>query len=201
MMNPDRLTDLLERLGALYRSEMKQSGIKLSLHPVHMEVLYFLSRCNKYSNTPVAIKEYLNTTKGTISQTISLLESKGLLTKVPDENDKRVVHVHLTDEGREIVNQEMPPRAFSNVLNKLPSDDHLTLEWQLESLLSELQRDAGKSGFGMCKTCRFHRNKTPLNFYCELTKEDLPKAAGELICREHSFDVREEELEKESVEK
>ena len=43
--------------------------------------------------------EYLGSTKGTASQSISLLEKKELLTRMPDAQDKRVSRLLLTPEG------------------------------------------------------------------------------------------------------
>jgi DNA-binding MarR family transcriptional regulator len=53
-----------------------QAGAAHGLQPVQLEVLNYLSSCNRYSDTPMAVTEYLGQTKGTVSQTIKTLEKK-----------------------------------------------------------------------------------------------------------------------------
>ena len=39
-------------------------------------VLFYLNQANRFSNTPQALTEYLGLTKGTVSQTVLVLESR-----------------------------------------------------------------------------------------------------------------------------
>ena len=73
--------DLIERMSALIRSEERKTGSELGLQSVHLQVLDYLSRCNRYSDTPAALTNYLGMTRGTVSQTVLLLEKKGLIKK------------------------------------------------------------------------------------------------------------------------
>lgn len=185
MKNVCKTYNLLERISTLLRSEIRHKGVQQGLHPVHIEVLCYLSRCNKFSNTPASVSEYLGVTKGTISQSISLLESKELLVKVADKVDRRVIHLNLTEKGKNLIEDTMPPTSFTNSLNKLSDDEENTLQWQLESLLKDIQNSRNKSSFSICKTCTYNEPKTPILFYCKLLKEELPRQCGELICKEH----------------
>ena len=71
-------------------------------------VLHYLSVCNRYSDTPMAVTEYLGQTKGTVSQTLKVLEKKALLFKEPDKDDKRVMHLKLTEQGQAAVARQHP---------------------------------------------------------------------------------------------
>ena len=66
--------DLIERIAALIRSEERKKCTAVGLQTVHLQALNYLSRCNKYSDTPAALTNYLGMTKGTVSQSLSLLE-------------------------------------------------------------------------------------------------------------------------------
>src|SRR5690606_31089029 len=99
-MAHDRVRDLLERLGTLLRAEDRKLGAERGLQPIHLQVLRYLSACNRYSDTPGAVGEYFGLTKGTVSQSLLLLEDRGLLRRVPDEHDGRLVHLKLTARGR-----------------------------------------------------------------------------------------------------
>ncbi|MET1255946.1 MarR family winged helix-turn-helix transcriptional regulator [Aliikangiella maris] len=183
----DKTYNLLERISTLFRSEIRLAGIQHGLHPVHIEVLSYLSRCNRLSNTPASVSEYLGVTKGTISQSISLLESKELLEKVADEKDRRVVHLNLTDKGKQLIENSMPPTSFRSPLEKFSEDEVDNLHRLLDTLLNGIQKCNKRAGFSHCKTCVFNSPKSPSEFYCELTKEELPWEDGYLICREHAM--------------
>ena len=45
---------------------------------MHLQALIYLSKANRYSNTPQALADYLGLTKGTVSQTLLLLDRRGL---------------------------------------------------------------------------------------------------------------------------
>ncbi|MGF1768142.1 MarR family winged helix-turn-helix transcriptional regulator [Enterovibrio makurazakiensis] len=182
----DPICDILERITTLYRNEVRLVGVEHGLHPVHLEVIYYLSRCNKYSDTPAAVTEFLGITKGTTSQSISLLEAKGYLTKEKDPNDRRVSHLVLSPQGESIAKKAIPPASLKRGLEKLGSGK-AQLEVQLETLLRDIQRSNQSASFGVCKTCQFHSPMSDGHFYCELTKETLIADYGTLICREHTY--------------
>ena len=100
--------DLIERMAALIRSEERKKCTEFGLQAVHMQVLNYVSRCNKYSDTPAALTSYLGMTSGTVSQTLSLLTKKGYVKKTADTRDRRVVHLELSPEGRTLVEQTKP---------------------------------------------------------------------------------------------
>ena len=55
--------DLIERMAALIRSEERKKCAEFGLQPVHLQVLDYLSRCNRYSDTPAALTNYLGMTR------------------------------------------------------------------------------------------------------------------------------------------
>jgi len=99
MQDTDLLIELLERLGLLLRTERRRRSSSHGLSEVHLALLDYLARCNRFSNTPGAASEYLGITKGTISQSIKLLESRGLVRKQTDKEDKRITRLTLTRKG------------------------------------------------------------------------------------------------------
>ncbi|MGF1706609.1 MarR family winged helix-turn-helix transcriptional regulator [Enterovibrio baiacu] len=185
MNDIEPICDILERITTLYRNEVRLVGVEHGLHPVHLEVIYYLARCNKYSDTPAAVTEFLGITKGTTSQSISLLEAKGYLTKEKDPVDRRVSHLVLTPHGEAMAKKAIPPASFKQGLERL-GGGNAQLKTQLETLLRDIQRSTQSASFGLCKTCKFHTPVSDAHFYCALTKETLVTDFGTLICREHS---------------
>ena len=184
-MNTDTTYQYLERLANLARWSVRKAGAALGLQPVQVEALHFLSRCNKYSNTPIAVAEYLGLTKGTVSQTLSVLDNAHLLEKLPDKRDRRLVHLHLTEEGHQVIDQIIPPAALMSALADMPAEKRQQLESSLPDLLLSLQRANGLRTFGVCHACRYHQLMSENQRYCGLTNETLHKAEADQLCREH----------------
>ncbi|MCP3138196.1 MarR family winged helix-turn-helix transcriptional regulator [Pyxidicoccus xibeiensis] len=183
-MATDRLYALLERIGNLLRTEERAAGLRHGLQPVHLQALRYLATCNRYSNTPAALTEYLGLTKGTVSQTLLLLEDKGLLRKVASTEDRRVVHLHLTDAGRAVLRDTLPPELLTQALGGL-TDGGDTLEASLTGLLRSMQVANTQRSFGACASCRHFRREGPERFRCGLTDEPLTQAESQQLCREH----------------
>lgn len=175
-----RLRDLLERIGALLRQDVRLSA---GLEPVQVQVLLYLARCNRYSNGPVAVAEFLGTTKGTVSQTIRLLERQGLVQRSTLASDKRRVQLRLSPAGRTLLRQLESPELAAAASALGPDSAHL--EALLEQLLRAMQHQSGQRTFGLCHTCRFFQAGAASQYRCGLTGEPLSAADAQRICREH----------------
>jgi DNA-binding MarR family transcriptional regulator len=180
----------MERIANLMRASVRRSGINRGLQPVQVEALHYLHRCNAYSNTPMAVAEFLGLTKGTVSQTLAVLENAGLVTKTMDARDRRVVHLTLTADGVSVLEDAIPPRSLNTALEGMEQADMQTLGTALESLLLSLQQTNGLKTFGVCSTCRFHENTPESGVSCKLTSEALSPPDREKICREHKPTVQ-----------
>lgn len=176
---------LFERLANLIRAEERQVGTENGLQPVHLYALYYLSRCNRYSDTPAAVTEYLGMTKGTVSQTLQVLEKKGLILKQGDSEDKRLVHLHLTEQGKRMIKSLTPPPSFRKAMQQLSATDSRQIEQQFIRLLTVLQQNSMSRTFGECQTCRHFQNNGT-KYQCGLTQQELKVAEITRICREHS---------------
>ena len=193
-MSKTQIASLIERIGNLLRSEERASGADSGLQTVHVQILNYLSQCNRYSNTPAGVTEFIGATKGTTSQSINILEAKGFIKKVPDIEDGRVIHLELTNKGRSFVENEFPPAEFSNTLDNFSKEESENISELLTKLLIHLQRSNNGRIFGVCHTCKhFKKNGLNKSHQCGLTLEPLSEKESFLICREH------EELTKEAV--
>jgi len=148
---PVRVAQLIDRLGRLTRELQYVDG----LNPAQWETLRFLSRANRVSRTASAVAEFLCATKGTVSQTISALENKGLLVRTPSEKDKRVTHLDLTERGGELIARD-PVGRIENSVNAMDSAAADAMVQGLSRLLNALQADRDGPSFGVCKACCRH---------------------------------------------
>lgn len=179
------LRDYLERLCNLMRSQGRGPAAALGLQPVQLEALRYLARCNRYSNTPVAVAEYFGSTKGTVSQTLKALEAKGLVSKVPDARDRRVLHLEPTAQGLGLLDQAAPHPAFTVSLEASAGPHLSALIPGLRRLLRALQMANGLRSFGACGSCRYNQ-RSPEGIRCGLTGETLSDSDLGLLCREHA---------------
>lgn len=181
-----KIASLIERLGNLLRAGERSSGG--GLLPVHVQMLSYLSVCNRYSDTPAAVTEFVGATKGTTSQSIGVLERKGYLRKRPDDEDGRVIHLSLTAKGKRFVESSLPPPEFGASIDDMKPAERESLSRLLNALLVSLQRRNEGRMFGVCRTCRyFRKDGLPGSHQCGLTLEPLTDDESMKICREHEL--------------
>ena len=177
-----RLHLLLERVASLFRSDLRGAASAHGLKLVQLEALVYLSMANRYSDTALALSDYLRVTKGTVSQTLKALERRNLIEKVPDETDGRVQHCQVTPEGLVIAKEAFPAKFLGDVDQPMAHDSVAVLE----HLLRSLQESNGYRTFGLCRSCRFFEPRTR-GGRCGLTKEPLSVSDSRKICREHEM--------------
>jgi len=175
--------DLIERLATVLRSDGRVSLGDTGLQPIHLDMLRYLDRCNRYSDTPGAVTEFLGLTKGTVSQSLQVLERKGLVERRPDDADGRVVHLSLTQRGRRL-SRSGPGPDWVEAFARLSTVRRRELEDGLRSLLTAVQRSRGGRAFGACHTCGFFRREDH-GFRCGLTEEPLSDFEIVQLCREN----------------
>jgi len=175
---------LIDRISTLIRSEERKQFAVYGLQPVHGQILEYLAQCNKFSNTPAAITEYLGLTKGTVSQSIQILVRKGYIEKRTDPDDLRVVHLTLTEAGQQLVENFSSIELFDHIDRKIAAEKFTTIEDALVKTLTALQQANQSKSFGLCKTCQ-HFAEIDSHYHCKLTELPLTPAETEKICREH----------------
>jgi DNA-binding MarR family transcriptional regulator len=181
------LLDLVESLGRLAAGERRRRAVAAGLQPVHVQALEYLRRCNRYSNTPQALADYLGLTKGTVSQSLQLLERKGLIARQPDEADRRVLRLVLTADGETLVGSGGEPAEWSSALAGLSAEAAGTAAATLARLLATMQRRRDGLSFGACHSCRHFRQEETTAYRCGLTGEPLDTDDSRRICREHAW--------------
>jgi len=143
-----RVIVLLDRLSRLTRELQFVDG----LNPAQWEALRFLAKANKYSRSPTALAEYLGATKGTVSQTLIALESKGLITRCKKTCDRRQVDLCLTDAGEAMLNKD-PMQTLERAAGEMADELGPQMVKGLTRLLHDLQNRHQVVEFGVCQDC------------------------------------------------
>lgn len=175
---------LIDRLERLSRSPDARTG----LNPAQWEALRYVVRANRFSRSPAALAGYLGSTRGTVSQTLIVLEDKGLITRRSDARDRRSLELVVTEEGQlMLASDPLIDLAWDIAIASGDAVPQL-VELLRDALRQTIRRNGGKS-FGACRTCRhFQRDaakSSEMPHWCGLLAEPLSDADGNAICAEH----------------
>ncbi|WP_265946474.1 MarR family winged helix-turn-helix transcriptional regulator [Dechloromonas sp. A34] len=184
-MNATLLPQLLAALARAVANEQRQAAVGAGLLPVQLTILSYLRDANRYSNTQQGLTEYLGLTKGTVSQSLKVLEERSLITRCADEADRRIVRLTLTAAGRERLGQAMDD-AWAEACQALGANQQQGAATALSRLLGAWQQARHGKTFGVCHSCRHFRPGQPTH-QCGLTGEALSDDDSQHICREHSL--------------
>lgn len=181
---PEHVTNLVNRLGRTIHCLQYSEG----LNPAQWEALRYFERANPYSRSPSALAQYLRTTKGTASQTLKALESKGLVARVPHPKDRRGVLLELTEEGRALLRRD-PLRALTECSESVLGTDLAAAQDILHRLVSGLEAKVGATGFGVCEKCNLFQDESCAEngeaYRCGLTGEPIEPCDTGKICVNH----------------
>jgi MarR family transcriptional repressor of emrRAB len=175
---------LIERIGTIIRAEERKKYAALGLQPIHIQVLDYLSACNSYSNTAVGVTEYFGLTKGTVSQTLQVLERKGYVEKQVDEEDARVTHLTLSKNGELLLEKANNDDVFEQAQQAVLSKEYETLDDALRMTLFTLQQGCEAKSFGSCNSCA-NFNIEDNHYICTETRLPVSQIETHKICREH----------------
>jgi DNA-binding MarR family transcriptional regulator len=129
-----------------------RDGLVEGLTPAQWAALRYIARANRFSRTPSAFAAFHGTTRGTASQTIKSLESRGYLTRIWSKVDRRSCQLVLTDKARAIfVNDSF--EALVRAADALPPSVRGHFVSTLQRMLHQVARERGASTFGTCTSC------------------------------------------------
>lgn len=175
---------LFERISLLLEAEERKGCTARGLKRVHARILDYIDNCSSHSDTPLAVAEYLSLTKGTVSQSISLLERKGYLNKTPDAVDGRVIHLRLSVMGKQLLAELKPLNIFAEAERMLANQSVNTIGEALNAVLLAIQEASQAKTFGVCSSCTHFIEQETTN-HCTLAHTPVSQDDATRICRHH----------------
>ena len=142
------IVEHLDRLGRLTRAVQFAE----CLNPAQWEALRYLAQANRYSRTPGALACFLGATKGTVSQTLSALEDKGLVTRVRSTSDRRSVEIVVTEAGLLLCERD-PLCALESAVARMGDSALERISGMLKTLLRDIEARHQTPHFGVCRRC------------------------------------------------
>ena len=142
------IAELILHLGRIASREALVEG----LTPAQWAALRYFARANRFSRTPSAFAAFHGTTRGTASQTIKSLETKGYLTRMRSDADGRSARLDLANKARAILSND-PFEALVRAAGALPQGVRDHFANALQRMLGQVARETGKPSFGTCASC------------------------------------------------
>jgi len=175
---------LVDRLTNTLINEKRKALADFGLQPVQLDALQYLSMANKHSDNAISVSEYLEHTKGTISQSLKVLERKALIHKIANTEDKRVLHIKVTTIGKHILSQLTEESKLQTALADLNKTNEKALTKGLDVIYHQIHDNEQSKSFGQCFTCK-HYQTSGKEHYCQHFKEVIEEQDIVLVCREH----------------
>ena len=172
--NSDEIAELIIHLGRSSRGE----DLASPLTAAQWTCLRFFARANRLSRTPSAFANFQATTRGTASQTIKVLEGRGLLARYRSDHDGRSVRLEITELGQEALKAD-PLLDLMTLIDDISSQERAVFLATLSRLSETLAGLKGVQAFGTCEACN-HYSQSDGGGYCacvaaELIADDLGK--------------------------
>lgn len=183
MSTPDEIAELLIHLGRAARAE--DAGALLT--PAQWTALRYLSRANMPSRTPSAFASFHATTRGTATQTLKSLESKGYICKGCAQSDGRKVCYDLTPAGLDLLEHD-PLRDLTAAVTSLAPSLQAALCQAIPQLVAELARRREAPAFGTCHDCR-HFDCGTQDAFCSCMARLIEAPEINLLCVNFNKDV------------
>lgn len=103
----DKMFEVFEETNFVIHRKLNNEQLKVILPEgittEQISVLRYLKQHNLATSTELA--DYLCVNKSTITSTITRMVNKGLVTRIPSKEDRRVTFLSMTDDARELLAQ------------------------------------------------------------------------------------------------
>ena len=139
-MNTHKKSSLGDLLFILRRNislAIKKEGLKNDLTFAQVEVLHFIGPEGK--KTMKSIAEFLKITPPSTTEIIAEMEGRGLVKRISDKDDRRIVYVGFTSNAKKLFLSiaKRKESIFKNMIKKLSLKDRRDFERIVRILLTD----------------------------------------------------------------
>ncbi len=185
-----KIVAALERLSQALRVLLWEVATETGLSPIQIQFLVYLRFLPGRTCRVGDLARRFDLTPATVSDAVRTLATKGLLSRVPDPDDRRARLLALTPAGREVADRLA---GWAGVLQEhlvgYSEAEKLTVMRFLMDLIARLQVAGVITVAKMCITCRFfapERHDNPeAPHHCVLLDRPLRLHQLRLDCPEH----------------
>ena len=139
-MDKNKKSSLEDSLMVFHRNivnAIKKEALKYDLTFSQVQVLFFIGPSGKA--TMKSIADYLKITPPSATEIVSEIERRGLVKRMSDENDRRMVYVTFTTASKKLFNSisKNKKMVFKKMIAKLNKEDKNNLERIIKILVAE----------------------------------------------------------------
>jgi len=182
-----KIVAALEKISEVFRVLLWAEAKEHKLSPIQMQLLIFIKYHNNDKQRRIAsMAREFNLTKATISDSIKVLEQKGLIKRTDDAFDSRSFNFSLTDQGMKLTgmieNFTLPLDGAIATLSTQQKDQFLVL---VLDLIYRLNQNGIISTQRMCYNCFYYNGNRQQDHYCNLMQKPLAIDELRIECPEH----------------
>jgi DNA-binding MarR family transcriptional regulator len=181
-----RIIAALERISQAFRILSWQESKQHGLTPVQIQALIFLLFHKEEERTLSDMACELGVTKATLSEVITTLEQKELVSRKVSSDDARSFILHLTSQGRMLATKtSLLSTVLREPVMKFTSAEKENLLNSLLAIIRYLNEKGIITRQRMCFSCRFFEWHRSGGAFCHLMQKPLKKTDLRLNCPEH----------------
>lgn len=186
----EKIVSALERLSHVLRTLLWEEAVESRLSPIQIQTLIYLNSHAEDLCRVGQLAQEFGLTPATMSDAVSSLEAKGLLTREPHPDDRRAQTLCLSAEGqRHAKKLSRWSDALTEQLERfVPEEKEQALKFLLK-LIEALYRAGIISVARICLTCRFFRPNAHKDLraphHCALMDKPLAESDLRVDCPEY----------------
>jgi DNA-binding MarR family transcriptional regulator len=146
----------LERISQVLKTLIWEESLSSGLSPIQVQILVFLNFKGGCRVGDMA--DYFSLTPATISEALTSLENKELISRERGDEDKRTVWISLTPRGKRLAKKISGwANALEDVVKRLKKDEKVVVLKALVGIISELQNRGVIRVAEVCYNCKYFR--------------------------------------------
>ncbi len=182
-----KIVAALEKISEVFRVLLWMEAKEHKLSPIQMQLLIFIKYHNSDKQRRIAsMAREFNMTKATISDSIKVLEQKGLIARADDMLDSRSFNFSLTDKGLKLTGMiENFTKPLDGAIATLSPQQKNEFLLSVLDLIYRLNQNGIISTQRMCYTCYYYSGDRQLMHHCNLMQKPLAFDELRIECPEH----------------
>jgi DNA-binding MarR family transcriptional regulator len=182
-----KIVAALEKISEVFRVLLWTEAKEHKLSPIQMQLLIFIKYHNSDKQRRIAsMAREFNMTKATISDSIKVLEQKGLIERADDMLDSRSFNFSLTDKGVKLTGMiENFTKPLDGAIATLSTQQKNEFLVSVLDLIFRLNQNGIISTQRMCYNCYYYNGDRQQAHFCNLMQKELAIDELRIECSEH----------------
>jgi len=182
-----KIVAALEKISEVFRVLLWTEAKEHKLSPIQMQLLIFIKYHNSDKQRRIAsMAREFNMTKATISDSIKVLEQKGLIERADDMLDSRSFNFSLTDKGVKLTGMiENFTKPLDGAIATLSTPQKNEFLVSVLDLIYRLNQNGIISTQRMCYNCYYYNGDRQQAHFCNLMQKELAIDELRIECPEH----------------